>query len=156
MRATPEEIWALLSNPKEYEYFVVGNRKIREADSSWPAPGATIHHSSGIGPLVLRDTTTVTESVPPRLLALEARLRPLGSLRVVFSLSHSGSGTRLEVEEAPSGGLIAWRRWRHLVGIGLAARNIEMLRRIRRRAESGGSEGRLWLAAARALLRHAE
>lgn len=153
IEATPEEIWALLAEPKEYEHFVVGARTVRDADSSWPAPGAAIHHSSGIWPLVLRDVTTVRESQPPRRLSLEVRLRPLGRLCVVFHLRHAGSGTALEVEEIPTEGVIAWSGWHRLVDIGLAARNLEMLRRIRRRAETRSPRSQ-WASLARAVLRH--
>ncbi|WP_281727906.1 MULTISPECIES: hypothetical protein [unclassified Rhodococcus (in: high G+C Gram-positive bacteria)] len=35
---------------------------IRAVDSAWPSQGSSIHHSVGLWPAVLDDTTTVLDS----------------------------------------------------------------------------------------------
>ena len=72
---------------------------------------------------------------PPRRLELEARVRPLLVARVVLTLRPDGDGTRVRMEEEPTGGLA-----RALLGLppfpaAIRARNTESLRRLKAMAE---------------------
>jgi uncharacterized protein YndB with AHSA1/START domain len=130
--APPERVFAVLENPASLGAAVPGTRRIRHFDPAWPALGTRLHHSVGLGPFVLRDHTEVLEVEPPHRLVLEARLRPLGSLRVEFSLAGRPGGTELTIDEQPAGGLVALAALRPLVNALLRLRNHELGRRLRR------------------------
>jgi polyketide cyclase/dehydrase/lipid transport protein len=136
--AAPERVWTVLADPRAYAVWVVGARAVHESDAAWPAAGATLRHSQGRAPLILSDTTTVVASEPPRLLELEARVRPLLVSRVLLRLERDGEGTLVRLEERPAGGildpLLRLPPWVQL----LAARNRASLRRLRWAAEVGG------------------
>lgn len=70
--APPESVWAVLADAQRYWDWVVGAKEVRDADESWPSPGAKLHHSSGVGPLTVEDETRVLESEQPRRLVLHA------------------------------------------------------------------------------------
>lgn len=97
--APPEAVWSVLANPPSYEDWVVGSKEIRRWDPEWPAVGAAFHHTFLIGPLPVKDRTTVLESEPPRRLVLRARARPTGIAHVVLTLAPEGDGTRVEMGE---------------------------------------------------------
>jgi hypothetical protein len=44
---------------------------MRDVDAGWPAPGTKLHHSFGMWPLLLDDTTEVLEIEPGQQLVLE-------------------------------------------------------------------------------------
>ncbi len=145
LEASPADVWAVLNDAKTYGYFVVGTKRVRRHDPDWPRPGATLEHTSGIGPLVLHDSSTVMESEPERRLLLEARFRPLGVASVEFRLEQDGVAaggtaggrpgrerTRLIVEENPVSGPIALPIFRRVTAAILLARNRELLRRVRK------------------------
>ena len=98
-QATPDQIWAVLADPMTYEHWVVGAKDIRTADGNWPEPGSTFDHTSGFGPLELKDNTKVLESEPPRRLVLEARGRPLGIARIEITLEPKDSATVVTMTE---------------------------------------------------------
>ena len=102
--ASPDDVFAILADGHTYSEWVVGAKRIRAVDHSWPAPGSLLHHSIGAGPFTLDDTTEVIECEAPNRLVLEARVRPTGVARVVLQLIEEGSATRVQMEEAPVGG----------------------------------------------------
>ena len=61
MRCTPDDVFRVLANGWHYPAWVVGASRMRDVDNSWPAPGTKLHHSFGIWPLVIDDTTEVLE-----------------------------------------------------------------------------------------------
>jgi uncharacterized protein YndB with AHSA1/START domain len=132
----PERVWAVLAAPRTYGFWVVGSRAIHDADPSWPARGATFHHSQGRWPFVIHDTTSVLASDPPRRLELEARVRPLLVSRIVFTLEAVGAGTLVRMEEHATGGLLELPARLPPSPQALQARNAEALRRLRWVAES--------------------
>ncbi|MBL1079449.1 SRPBCC family protein [Nocardia sp. 2] len=81
-----EEVFAILADGWSYGHWVVGSTHMRGVDPEWPAAGARIHHSVGAWPLTIQDTTTVLAAEPPRLLELEAGLRPFGRARIRLEL----------------------------------------------------------------------
>ena len=132
----PERAWEVLSEPREYGFWVTGARGVHDADPDWPATGATFHHSQGVKPLVIHDTTSVVRSEPPRLLELEARVRPLLIAHVLLTIEPDGDGSRVTMEEWSTGGLLAPLMRLPGAGTLIRARNVESLRRLRKTAES--------------------
>jgi uncharacterized protein YndB with AHSA1/START domain len=97
--ASPDAVFAVLSEPRSYERWVVGAKAVRDADASWPARGSRLHHTMGAGPIGLQDSTSVLASEPPRHLRLRARGRPLGVAVVDFELAPERGGTRVQLRE---------------------------------------------------------
>ncbi|HET9770022.1 MAG TPA: SRPBCC family protein [Acidimicrobiia bacterium] len=131
--APPSVVWAVLSDPPTYEYWVVGNKEIRRHDGDWPEPGAVFHHKVGFGPLTISDKSISLEAEPLRRLVMQVRALPVGTGIVTFELEPSGTGTKVVMGEATESGpaklvapvldRLAWLR------------NAETLRRLRRCAE---------------------
>ncbi|HUR17309.1 MAG TPA: SRPBCC family protein [Acidimicrobiales bacterium] len=94
--APPDRVWAVLADPHSYQDWVVGARRIREADESWPSPGSMLHHELAGG---IKDSTTVVDSEEGRRLVLRARARPAGIAEVVLTVEASGHGSRVQMEE---------------------------------------------------------
>ena len=99
--ARPSVVFGVLSDPFTYSQWVVGCKEIRRVDGEWPEPGATFHHSVGLGPLTLRDTTSVVECDAQQRLVLHARARPAGVARVEISLAAHDGGTEVAITERP-------------------------------------------------------
>jgi uncharacterized protein YndB with AHSA1/START domain len=97
----PERVFAVLADPFTYSQWVVGAKEIRRVDGDWPEPGATFHHSVGLGPITVRDATSVLESEAPRRLVLRARASPTGVARVEVELAASDGGTDVAITEVP-------------------------------------------------------
>ena len=134
--ASPEAVFDVLDDAKTYEFWVVGCADIRAVDDAWPSPGSAFHHSVGIGPFNVDDSTTIVSRDRPRSLELRARARPAGVARVRFDLRPQGSGTEITIEEAPIEGLPAKLHnpvQDHLIH----TRNVETLRRLKWLAERG-------------------
>jgi uncharacterized protein YndB with AHSA1/START domain len=101
-----EQVFGLLADGAQYHQWVMGAADVRAADDAWPAPGARIHHSTGVGPLTIDDSTEVVACDPPARLELLAHLGPLGSFRVEFTLDAlAGGRTCVRMEEAPVEGV---------------------------------------------------
>jgi len=132
--ASPERVFGILSDPFMYAQWVVGCKEIRRVDGDWPAPGATFHHSVGLGPVTVRDTTSVIETEPPHRLVLRARGRPSGVAHVELRLAARDGGAEVAIEELPVDGPSALlhnpvQDWL------IRRRNREGLRRLKRLAE---------------------
>jgi uncharacterized protein YndB with AHSA1/START domain len=97
--APVEAVWDVLADPHAYAGWVVGTKRIRDADEGFPAAGTRFYHTVGAGPFSLSDSTRVAESEPPRRLVLDARLGPLGAARVVIELYEHEAGTRIALAE---------------------------------------------------------
>ncbi len=132
--ASRERVFAVLSDPRSYEYWVVGSKEIRDWDPDFPAPGTRFHHTFLVGPLPIRDTTTVLEADPPRRLLLRARARPTGIAHVALDLEARDGGTQVSITEWPVEGLAA-RLHNSLQDKLIRMRNVESLRRLKRLAE---------------------
>jgi uncharacterized protein YndB with AHSA1/START domain len=104
--APREQVFGVLADGPRYHHWVMGAANVRDADDTWPAPGSRIHHSTGVGPLTIDDSTEVVECEPPTRLELLAHLGPLGSFRVEFKLDAlAGNRTCVRMEEAPVEGV---------------------------------------------------
>jgi hypothetical protein len=140
--ATPEQVWSVLANGWVYPTWVVGASRMREVEPSWPATGSRLHHSVGVWPLLVDDTTQVLESDPHRLLRLNARAWPAGDAEVLVQLEPDGRGTVVTMrEDARSGPAVLVPR--PLRQAGIVPRNRESLRRLAYLAERGAVRSQL-------------
>ena len=138
LKATPHQVWSVLSDGWLYPLWVVGATRMREVDGTWPQPDACLHHSVGAWPATLDDTTSVVECTPESLLRLRARAWPSGEADVKILLEPHGQDTLVTLEEDAVSGparlmpallrqpLIGWR-------------NVETLRRLAFLAERRAS-----------------
>lgn len=105
IRASAENVFAVIADGWSYAGWVVGASHIRAVDDAWPRVGARIHHSVGPWPLTLQDTTEVRAVDPPWSIELSARLWPLGTAVVRLELRATGPASCqvLMSEEAVGG-----------------------------------------------------
>jgi uncharacterized protein YndB with AHSA1/START domain len=133
--APPEAVWEVLSDGWAYATWVVGASRVRDVDHAWPAEGARIHHSFGLWPAVISDTTHVERSVPDAELALTARGWPAGEARVVLTIAPRGAGActvTIEEDAVRGPGTLVPKPVRQLL---IGPRNVEALRRLAYLAE---------------------
>lgn len=136
INATPEQVFAVLANGWLYATWVVGATRIRDVEPDWPKTGARIHHSVGVWPLVLDDSTSVLEWDPPRRLRLRARGWPIGEAEVTIEAQPRPEGCVVRItEDATEGpGRMVPLPVRSVL---LGVRNTETLRRLAFLAEGG-------------------
>src|SRR3979409_1376862 len=82
INATPDRVYAVLSDGWTYSDWVVGTAHIRDVDAGWPAHGTSLHHKVGPWPLSIRDSSHVLDSEPDRMLHLRVRVWPFGEAQV--------------------------------------------------------------------------
>jgi Polyketide cyclase / dehydrase and lipid transport len=137
--AKPATVWSVLADAEAYAYWVVGAKEIRGVEGDWPNPGATFHHTQGLGPLpVLKDTSTVLEEEEGRRLRLEVRIRPWLVGHVELQLEEVDARTRVRMIESTKTGLLL--PLKPLLDRSFKARNVESLRRLT--AEAARRESR--------------
>ena len=129
MPAAPDTIWAVLANPAHYAYWVVGSKRIRDADAGFPAPGTKFHHTIGFGPLTLDDHSKVIDSERPHLLRLRVKGRPLGTATVTMRMTPRDGGCVVEMVENPDGAY-AILNLNPLLHVATKVRNAESLMRL--------------------------
>ena len=141
VRATPEDVWAVLADGHAYEHFVVGTRDIRRVDAGFPAVGTRLHYRVGYGPLRKDGVTEVQGCVPGTQLVLEAEAWPVGTAVIVLEVEPAGVGTRVSLTERPARGLAA-KLHNPAADLAIRVRNVETLRRLAALAEgrAGGTE----------------
>ena len=140
--APAEAIWEVLADGWLYASWVVGASRVRDVDLSWPSTGARLHHSVGLWPALLSDTTEVEVSEAPHHLVLTPHGGPFGSARVDITIVPDGPGTCTVTiaEDAISGlGKLVPVPARQL---GVIPRNREALKRLALLAEGRHREGR--------------
>lgn len=135
-RCTPADVFDVLEDGWSYATWVVGAARIRDVDEHWPEPGSRIHHSVGVWPLLLDDSTSVDAVDAPREIVLTVRAWPAGEGKVHIACQEVGE-RRTEVtmwEDASAGPVqLVIRPVRDLM---LSLRNGEALRRLALLAES--------------------
>ena len=87
-----QDVFDELLRPENFAEWVVGAKKVRGTSGNWPSEGASFHHTVGVGPLTINDTTTIDEMDPPQRLVLHARARPMGDARVELTLVSTTEG----------------------------------------------------------------
>ena len=138
IQAPPTAVWDVLADGWLYPLWVVGASRMREVASTWPETGSTLHHSIGAWPLLIDDTTEVTQSRPHEYLALRGRGWPVGEVDIEIRLRPSGAGTEVVIEEdaAAGPGVLVPEPVR---GLTFRWRNVETLRRLAYVAERRAS-----------------
>ena len=124
----------MLQDGWTYPGWVVGATRMREVDEGWPEPGTKLHHSFGVWPLVIDDSTEVIEIEPGQRLVLEARGWPVGTAHVEITVKADGDGSLVSIAEDVSGGPARFVPESIRVA-GIDVRNRETLRRLAYLAE---------------------
>ncbi|QRP49696.1 SRPBCC family protein [Amycolatopsis sp. FDAARGOS 1241] len=134
VQAAPATVFAVLADGWMYSGWVVGSSHIRDVDAGWPAVGSRLHHSVGVWPLQLRDTTIVHALEPGSALTLEAQGWPLGTAEVTVTLSGHNGQTLVRMGERALRGLGKLLP-EAVQGLVLRPRNRESLARLAALAE---------------------
>lgn len=131
---TPDDVFAVLADGWGYATWVVGAARIRAVDADWPAPGCRIHHSVGLWPLLISDTTSVVAWEPPHHATFTVRAWPAGQGEVTISCTPESGSTRVTMTEDATTGpaRLVPKVVRDPV---LHLRNVEALRRLAHLAE---------------------
>jgi uncharacterized protein YndB with AHSA1/START domain len=150
-KASPHDVYLVLIDARAYPRWVLGAKRVRAVDPTWPAVGARFHHTIGAPTVDIDDSTKIVELVADRRVVLEARFRPLGTAVVTIDLDPlEGGRTRITMSEAPRSGPI--RKWwsiplatstglRNAVSLRRLARLSEHRSRTRRASEGGRRDG---------------
>ncbi|MEU4014152.1 SRPBCC family protein [Microbacterium sp. NPDC028030] len=101
MACTTDDVFRVLANGWLYPAWVVGASRMRDVDESWPAAGSQLHHSVGVWPALLDDTTEVLEWDPPRGIMLRARGWPMGEAQVTLRARTTPTGCQVRIDEEP-------------------------------------------------------
>jgi uncharacterized protein YndB with AHSA1/START domain len=99
MDAPAEHVWAVLADGWLYPLWVVGATSMRAVDDDWPAVGSRLHHSVGVWPLVIKDSTLVLSATPGSELELRAAAWPGGEADVRITLRPQRSATEVTMQE---------------------------------------------------------
>jgi uncharacterized protein YndB with AHSA1/START domain len=128
--ASPHDVYEVLLDPYAYARWVVGSKRIRSVDDSWPAPGARFHHTVGPPGIDIKDSSKLISLEADRRVVLEVRFRPLGTGIVTVELEPlDGGRTRILMREAPQSGPVrTW--WSPALAVLTRARNALSLRRL--------------------------
>ena len=135
---SPERVFEVLADGWLYPGWVVGASRMRRVDAAWPAPGSGLHHSVGVWPALINDSTTVLEWDAPRHALFRARGWPIGEAHVAVDVRERGGGDGCLVritEDAVAGPARLVPAL--LANAVLQARNAETLRRLAYHAEGG-------------------
>ncbi len=134
LNCSPEQVFAVLRDGWTYPVWVVGASRMRSVDEGWPAPGTKLHHSFGVWPLLLNDTTEVLELDPGHRIVLEAGGWPIGNARVEITVEAAADGSLVSMAEDVSDGPARLVPQPVRVA-GIDVRNRETLRRLALLAE---------------------
>ena len=107
--ASRSRVWEVMADGWTYSQWVVGNSRMRAVDPDWPSVGSTLHHSVGVWPVLLDDSTVVDACVPQEKLVLIANGRPFGKARITLRLfDNPDGGCRIEMAEVPITPPLSW------------------------------------------------
>lgn len=138
VRATPDELFDVLSDGRSYGHWVVGSKEIREVDAGFPAVGSRFHHRVGVGPFTWADHTEVLACERPRRLELRAKARPFGTARVTIELVAMPDGTTKVTLVEDAGDPFTKLLFLPLTHLLIRGRNVKSLRRLKEMAEGRG------------------
>lgn len=139
MKCAPWDVFGVLEAGWLYPSWVVGATRMREVEPAWPQPDARLHHTVGVWPIVLDDTTRSTEWIPPHRMRLVARAWPFGEADVTIRVRTTVGGCLVRMDEEPRTGPAALIP-RFLTAPLLRARNAETLRRLAYLAEGRATD----------------
>ncbi|ADB31004.1 hypothetical protein Kfla_1910 [Kribbella flavida DSM 17836] len=129
IQAPVPDVFDVLTDGWTYAAWVVGASRVRAVEPGWPQPGHRIHHSVGVWPALINDTTTVEQYEPNRFLQLRVRAWPTGEGQVEFVATDRGGQCHLVMREKAVKGPAAMVPQAALDPI-LSLRNTETLRRL--------------------------
>lgn len=101
MNCTPEDVFRVLADGWLYPAWVVGASRMRDVDESWPQTGSELHHSVGVWPALLDDSTRVEEWAPPHRMVMTAKGWPIGEARVTLRVRSYDGGSMVRIDEEP-------------------------------------------------------
>jgi hypothetical protein len=127
--AGPEDVFAVLGDGWLFPSWVVGASRIRDVDLIWPQVGAEIHHSFGVWPFVIDDTTTIVSWDPPRHAEFIARGWPIGEAHVTIDVQNRAGGCFVTLDEYAESGPGVLVPAPLMDGL-LHVRNVETLQRL--------------------------
>jgi hypothetical protein len=136
MHCAPEDVFAVLNDGWLFPAWVVGASRMRDVGEAWPQKGSKLHHSFGVWPFVIDDSTSVLEFDPPRRMVLQARGWPVGEAHITIDVKPRGDDCVVRLQEVAAegpGSLIP----QPLLDLPLHVRNAETLRRLAHLAEGG-------------------
>ena len=134
--APPAVVFEQLLDASSYPSWLVGARRIRSVDPSWPMVGAAFQHVIGGGPIAVPGSTTIVTLREPHELVLSAGMGILGRAVVRFVLEPrgpEGDTTLVSMYEAAAEGPARWA-WvgvRPLALLALFGRNALSLAHLR-------------------------
>ncbi len=134
LNASPEAVFEVLDDAWAYPRWVVGARRVRRVDPSWPAVGSEFHHAIGTASGELHDSSKVIERYPPERMVLEVRFRPTGVAIVEIEVTRNGSHSVVTLVESTTAGLVS-RLPAVITDPLLFARNALALQRLRHEVE---------------------
>jgi hypothetical protein len=134
MACSPEDVFRVLENGWLFPSWVVGASRMRDVAAEWPAVGSQLHHSFGVWPVLIDDSTEVLAYDPPRRFVLRARGWPVGEARVTIDVKpwRDGSLVRIQEEAVAGPGRFVPQP---LMDLPLHWRNTETLHRLAYLAE---------------------
>ncbi|QEW00530.1 SRPBCC family protein [Microbacterium caowuchunii] len=134
MACSPEDVFRVLENGWLFPSWVVGASRMRDVAAEWPAVGSRLHHSFGVWPVLIDDSTEVLAYDPPRRFVLRARGWPVGEARVTIDVKpwRDGSLVRIQEEAVAGPGRFVPQP---LMDLPLHWRNTETLHRLAYLAE---------------------
>lgn len=141
LRCTPEDVFGVLANGWLYPSWVVGASRMREVDEFWPAAGTRLHHSFGVWPVLIDDSTEIESCIPPRQLVMRARGWPIGEARVTIDIKPRGDGCVVRIQEEAVAGPGRYVP-EAIMDVFLHWRNTETLHRLAYLAEGMASRPR--------------
>lgn len=133
-RANPDAVFDVLDDACAYPRWVVGARRVRAVDPSWPAVGSRFHHAIGTAAGELHDSSKVLERDRPNRMVLEVRFRPAGVAEVTIEVEPDAGGANIAMTEIPTSGPLA-KLPRFVVEPLLMLRNALALQRLRHEIE---------------------
>ena len=132
-------MFAVLDDAYAYPRWVVGARRVRDVDPSWPAVGSRFHHAIGTAAGELHDSSKVLARVAPERIVLEVRFRPTGVATVEIDVSRDGESSVVTLVELPTCGPVSHLP-RFITDPLLFVRNALALQRLRHEIESNDRE----------------
>ncbi|MFS0728663.1 SRPBCC family protein [Curtobacterium sp. 1P10AnD] len=99
LHCRPEDVFDVLRDGWLFTTWVVGASRMRGQDATWPAVGTRIHHSFGVWPFVIDDTTTVEVWDPPRAMTIRPKGWPIGEARVQLTVEEHRRGCKVTIVE---------------------------------------------------------
>jgi len=140
IEASPEKVFEVLADARNYAYWVVGSKEIREVDADWPSVGSRFHHTVGFGPFKVKDHSEVEEVEAPGLLKLKVKARPFGTGRVTMEMIEIAKGRTHVTMTEDAGDALTAILFNPLTHLLVRGRNVESLKRLAELAEDGPAD----------------